>query len=131
MMKPFLGFFFLVLMLLMSCSKDENPNTLTAPAGCDTLTLIYSYSNDIKPIIGTNCAGSTCHIEGTGNYDFTTYEVLADRIRSGKFEYRLLLPVTDAQHMPQAGTPSYKGISLNPCDLYKILSWIKQGYRNN
>src|SRR5687767_10536873 len=113
-MQQLFTLFILVLMLLTSCSKDKISYQLQVPSGCDSLTLIYSYNRDIKPIIGTNCAGSTCHTEGSGNYDFSIYEVFADRVRNGQVNYRLLLPLSDPQHMPQTGPPGYKGRSLNP-----------------
>jgi len=131
-MKLFQAFFFLAWMLFASCSKDKA--TYAPPLhGCpDSLNSVtFSYSRDIQPIIAKNCSGPTCHNGGNDNYDFTTYGVVANRISNGKMDYRLLLPVSDPQHMPDTGPPLYQGTNLDPCDLYKILAWIKQGYQNN
>jgi len=131
-MKLCAGILFFALLLFASCSKDEIRYIPPQPPGCgDTLNLQYSYNRDIQPIIAKNCSGPTCHNGGNGNYDFTTYEVVKDRVNNGKMDYRLLLPVTDQQHMPQTGPPLYQGTNLDPCDLYKILTWIKQGAYNN
>jgi hypothetical protein len=115
-------------LLLASCSK-ESQTYIPVKGDCDSTA--FSYHNDVYPIISTYCSGPTCHNPGTGNYDFSSYEVVADRIRNGKFDYRLLLPTDDPQHMPQTGPPNPKGYNLSDCDLYKILTWIKQGFPNN
>ena len=92
------------------------------PEGCDSIA--FQYARDIKPIIAGNCSGATCHNGGNNNYNFTTYAVLADRIRQGKMEYRLLLHPDDPQHMPMNGT-------MNACNLYRVITWIHQGYPDN
>jgi hypothetical protein len=84
----------------------------------------FSYKTDIKPIIASNCSGTGCHSGGNSNYDFSTYAVLSDRIRQGTVQYRLLLPADDPQHMPMNGT-------MNACNLYRVMTWIRQGYPNN
>jgi len=52
------------------------------------------------------------------------YEVIADRIRSGRFEERLLLPLSEPMHMPV-------GRTLDTCTLFTIRTWIHQGFKNN
>jgi hypothetical protein len=113
---------FLLSLLLYSCSKSTVPVASTIPDGCDSMA--FSYRNDIKPIIASNCSGTGCHNGGNNNYDFTTYEGLADRILAGTVQYRLQLPNDDPQHMPQNGT-------MGACNQYRVLTWIHQGYRNN
>ena len=128
-MKSLSATAFLAILFFVTCTKEAHLYT-PANHGCDSG--ILSYKSDIKLIIQTNCSGSTCHQPGTGNYDFSNYEVLANNIRSWKFEYRLLLPKTDPQHMPQSGPPNPITVNYSDsCDLYKILAWIKQGYPNN
>ncbi len=112
-----------------SCTKDEATHQQPVSA-CVPGTV--SYQNDIKPILATNCGGATCHVAGTGNYDFTVYENVANNIRLGEFEYRLLLPIGDPQHMPQMGPPFPAGSNFaDTCDLIKIRAWIRQGFLNN
>jgi hypothetical protein len=120
-MKYFLRIFFFIL-LLYSCTKSSKEFIAVQPSGCDSAE--FSYSRDIKPIISSNCSGATCHSGGNNNYDFSTYGVLADRIRQQKVEYRLLLPADDPQHMPEKAV-------LNSCNLYKVLTWIHQGFPDN
>jgi hypothetical protein len=122
-------FSFLILIGISSCTKEVH-NYIPVRGSCDSG--LVSYKTDIQPIIQANCSGTTCHQAGTGNYDFTSYDVLASEIRLGQVQYRLLLPVDDPQHMPQTGPPFPVGYELrDSCDLYKILLWIKQGYPDN
>jgi hypothetical protein len=115
-------FVILVLILFSGCSKDTQPLNLVKPVGCDST--IFSYNNDIKPIISAHCFGSTCHSGGNSNYDYTSYEVLADRIRSGRLEQRLLEAKDSPLYMPQGG-------SLDDCELFTLRTWIHQGFKNN
>jgi len=115
-------FFFIGIIFFSSCVKDVQQLILVKPAGCDSVA--FSYLNDIKPIISEHCFGSTCHSGGNSNYNYSTYEVFADRIRSGRLEERLMLPKQDPMHMPQGG-------SLSDCDLFTLREWIHQGFKNN
>lgn len=109
--------------LFCSCTKDQSITAIHRPAACDSL--YFSYTKDILPIISSNCSSLACHAPGgEGAYDFTQYEVLADRIRSGRVLYRLELPVDDPQHMPE-------GYTMDPCALFKLKTWIHQGFENN
>jgi hypothetical protein len=114
--------FLLVLVLFESCTKSVQQGILVKPSGCDSVA--FSFVNDVKPLIEQNCSGPTCHSGGNFNYDYSTYAVVADRVRSGRFEERLLLPADDPLHMPQGG-------SLSACDLFTIRMWIHQGFKNN
>jgi hypothetical protein len=87
--------------------------------------MAFSYRSDIAPVIQVNCNLPACHaVGGDGSYDYTNYEVLADRIRQNRLVERLNLPVEDPLHMPV-------GISMNPCEKYKLITWIEQGFPNN
>jgi hypothetical protein len=110
------------------CSKEEVIVPFIRPASCDSVAL--HYNGEIKGIVDTRCSYAPCHVPGTGNYDFTRYEVLADRIRAGRFEERLLLPVTSVLHMPialDAQNLPY-GVTMPDCEIYKLRLWIRQGF---
>lgn len=111
------------ILFLSACSKESVKEIYTKPQGCDSIA--FSYNNDISPIIQANCNLSACHaVGGDGSYDYTNYAVVADRIRSGRFIERLLLPVDDPLHMPV-------GIKMNSCEQYRLITWIQQGFPNN
>jgi hypothetical protein len=117
-------FFFLALAACIpSCTKDETgPIPLVLPSTCDSSAM--SYQADIIPIMNRNCAYSGCHYPGSGNYDYTQYAVLADRIRSGRLEERIVMDPNEPLHMPQ-------GFTMDSCELYKLRLWIHQGFQNN
>ena len=106
--------------LFQRCSEIESAPALVEPANCTTA--VMSYANDIQPIVKNACL--SCHYEGSGNYDYARYEVLASRIRSNRLEERLLLPLDHPLHMPQ-------GFEMNACNLYKFRLWINQGFPQN
>jgi hypothetical protein len=112
--------FSIVFIFFEGCTKDIQQLDLAKPTGCDSGS--FSYSENIKPILEVNC--SPCHSGGNSNYNYSTYEVVADRIRSGRFEERLLLPQNNPMHMPEGG-------SLSDCDLFKLRTWIHEGFKNN
>src|SRR5436190_18886963 len=88
------------LIFYSSCSKEATAPQyeFTIPSGCDVDFI--KYIPQVKQIISKNCAYSGCHFPGESNYDFTKYEVVADRIRSGRFTERIYLPVSHPLHMP-------------------------------
>ena len=113
---------YLLLFFLSGCTKNLQHPDLSRPFECDSME--FSFAIDIHPLITANCSGNICHSGGNSNYDYRRYEVISDRIRSGRLEDRLLLPLSDPMHMPV-------GRSLSPCDLYSIRTWIHQGFKNN
>lgn len=120
-----------VSLIVAGCSKEQT-SPVYPVSGCNFPTVHYAplTSDDpqsIEKIIKTNCgsaAGATCHAPGNGNYDFTTYEVVAERIRSGNFTHRILLPANDPLSMPP-------GTAMDSCDLAKLITWINTGFPNN
>jgi hypothetical protein len=113
---------FSAIVFFSCCKKDVQPLSVTKPADCDSM--LFTYSVHVRPIVAQNCSGATCHSGNNSNYNYSIYEVLADRIRSGRLEERLLLPVSDPMHMPE-------GFLLTDCDLYILRTWIHQGFKNN
>ena len=109
-------------LFMIGCAKETRTLVFVKPDGCDSVN--FSYANDIQPLIATRCSGSTCHSAGNSNYDYSNYAILADRIRSGRLEERLLLPLEEPLHMPA-------GSNLSNCDLFKLRSWIHQGFPDN
>ncbi len=114
----------IAVILYSSCSKDAiaPKYDFAVPSGCNVS--VVNYSPDIKLIIAKDCAYSGCHFPGQGNYDFTQYDVIADRIRSGRFTERIFLPVSHPLHMPQ-------GFAMDPCDFAKLMTWINNGVPQN
>lgn len=81
--------------------------------------LPVSYSEDIVPILETNCMVPACHCDGNP-LCFDNYELVssyADEIRQR----------TSQRNMP----PSYSGIFLTDQDIKKISDWVEQGAPDN
>jgi hypothetical protein len=117
-MKNVIGI--LVLMLLVSCTKEQFNKVLVKPDSCDSIA--FTFEKNIVPIFKSSCNFSACHApNGNGDYDFTKYAIVADRIRAGTMEYRIDLPYGHALYMPQ-------DLVLNDCDYYVLKTWIMQGY---
>ena len=131
LMHKYFLFIVSLFLLIGSCGKEQTPPLYPVPA-CFLDSVYYSPQNadDVRStekIIRTNCgsaAGASCHAPGNGNYDFTTYQVVAERIRSGRFTERILLPVESPLHMPL-------GFAMDSCDLAKLVTWINNGFPNN
>ena len=110
--------FFLI--FILSCEKEQFNQRITRPPDCDST--FFTFEKNIKPIFNANCNFSDCHSTGgKGSYDFTQYITVADRVRAGIIDYRLDLPLSDPQHMPE-------DMKLSSCDYFIIKTWIKQGF---
>ena len=120
------AFLFLIIfsIVFLSCTKEEVSTFPVKPENCSSITAELSYRTDISPLIIAYCNGPTCHSAGEGNYDFSRYEGLADRIRSGNLEERLLLSPDNPLYMPKGGM-------MDVCDLYTLRMWIHAGFKNN
>lgn len=81
--------------------------------------LIVSYSNEIVPILETNCMISGCHCDGN-SLCFDTYE----NVKANALGIR---DRTTARAMP----PSYSGKTLTDNEITDIANWVYQGTQNN
>ncbi len=114
------SFRFLMVVLLIACSKEKLQQTVVRPPDCDSVR--FTFNDQILPILNANCNFSECHAPGgAGAYDYTNYATVANRVKAGTFEYRIELPLNDPQHMPEQ-------FSLSQCDYFQIKTWIQQGY---
>lgn len=108
---------FLAGFFLSSCYYD-NEEELYPLESCD-LTEV-TFSQDIKPIIESNCAVPGCHVPGTGRVDYTSFQGLQIVINDGRLKQRAVVQRT----MPPTGP-------LNSCDISKIEVWLDNGALNN
>jgi len=102
----------------------------TAASTCDT-TAIISYSQDIAPIVATNCysPGNGCHDaagSGVSGYNYTSYSGLIVNIPDGALLNDInWTPLRGGNDMPKNGN------QLTQCDIDKITKWINEGYPDN
>jgi len=86
----------------------------------DTGAVVYSFSNDVEPIVKASCASTSCHGATNGSREpLTNYNEVAAAIENHSLE-----TLVSNGSMP-------KGSSLSQGDKTAILEWIKDGYKNN
>ena len=110
-----LGSVLLAMIIVVSCSKDDDPAPNNSGDGPDCTTFDVTYSKDIKGIIDGNCALPACHGGETSLPDFRTYDgIFASRNGA---QSRVV-----SKTMPPAGrTPLSQG------DIDKFNCWVKNG----
>jgi len=96
-----------------SCGTDEEP----AVFECENVEA--SFSADIKSIIDTNCAISTCHAGNTGQVNLTTYQNVSTRAQT--IRTRVV-----NKSMPPPGRPA-----LSDEQIKQISCWVEQGALDN
>ena len=123
-----------IVIFYSSCRKDATAPKydfavpVTVPP-CDTNALTWNHG--MAGIISAYCSYSPatgnrgCHFPGEGNYDFKQYAVVADRIRSGRFTERMLLPAEHPLSMPPPG------FVRDSCHFAQIMTWIESGFPEN
>jgi hypothetical protein len=125
-MKLFYIFFSaLILLFVLSCTKDVGPNPDLLPKQnfCDTI----SFAKHIKPIIEARC--TSCHTPGGfagtyGDYTTDTYAGIKQKVDNGSFRGRVI-DLTITPTMPYQMAPL-------PADTIAILKcWLESGAPNN
>lgn len=80
-----------------------------------------SYMTDVDPIIQSKCAIASCHVDGTGFPDFTSFSELKSRANNQPGGVRQRVKSGD---MPRDGELTDEEIST-------ILCWVDEGAQNN
>jgi hypothetical protein len=96
-------------LLIVSCGDKLDPV-------CDGSTPVYNV--EVKPIITSNCLGSSCHGAGSPDGDFTTFAGISTVTSNGKFTTQVL----DRQTMPQNGT-------LTQAEINTLQCWANNGFK--
>ena len=111
-----------MMVFLSSCYYDVAEELYPEKPVCDTTNV--TFSNDIFPIINTNC--TSCHSGQApgGNIKLENYNDISAAANNGS-----LLGVIRHE---QGWSPMPKGGGkLNDCDIAKIETWFDQGTPNN
>jgi len=117
------------LMMVSSCSKDNEADVSTPPGGgggggntCDTVNM--KYTANVLPIISSYCYG--CHGNGaaSGGVSLDSYAKLKAQADNGNL-------IGTISHT--AGFPAMPlgGAKLSDCNINIIKSWINNGTLNN
>lgn len=108
----------LSVLFLFGCYYD-NEEELYGGTSCNVVSV--SFSEDIMPLIQTECAISGCHVQGGGTpviYD--NYQNVKAKVDDGTLKDRVLV----RRDMPPSGP-------LSSCQIAYIEEWINQGAPNN
>lgn len=100
----------------LSCSNDSEEELFDQPVCEETISL----SADIMPLLQSNCAVESCHVQGTGLPNFRQKEAVlanADEIRR----------LVRAGIMP----PATSGRMLTRAEIDRISCWVQQGKQDN
>jgi hypothetical protein len=124
-MKPFRFVpVILFLMIIPSCLKEK----AISPESCSLK--VYSFQNDVWPIIQTNCAISGCH-GANPNAPFTmlNYGQVDTAVRF----YGLLRAIKHEGPIPMPRIDPFQPAAnkLPDSTIRKIECWIEQGIQNN
>ena len=110
-----------IIVVLVSCQHDSTPPIIdesTVPAG-------ICFTDDIFPLIQSNCAYSGCH-SGEQEPDLSSYGSIMKLVKIGDPENsRLYKYAIGSQMPPKPNTP------LNLEQVTLIYGWIKQGALDN
>lgn len=124
-----LGFSFIIF-LVWGCSDMGKKVSDSNPQNPDTLV---SFSADIRPIFGANCA--SCHLGGAsnGNLRLDSYLLL---MATGVHAPVIVAGYPDSSYLVKkiegiAGDRMPLGGALNSSDSLKIRAWISQGAFDN
>ena len=107
---------------LSSCSYDNEEELYPKEVIIPTDTI--SYTDDVLPIIVTNCYG--CHMSSvvTGGIDLEGYENLIVRVEDGSL-LGSIMHEDNYSPMPQGAS------KLSDSQIEKVSIWIDQDYPNN
>lgn len=108
--------------LIQSCYYDNEEELYPQPAACDTTNV--SYSNDVWPIISSNC--TSCHSGGApqGNVSLENYDDIVIAAKNGSL-------LGTIKHEDGWSPMPKGGGMLNDCDISKIEIWVDDGTPNN
>ncbi|MEI8203039.1 MAG: hypothetical protein WCH34_08520 [Bacteroidota bacterium] len=110
-----------LILLISSCKHDPTPPIIDE----STLPSNICFSDEIQPIIRSNCAYSGCHA-GNQDPDLSTYDGIMHLVKAGNPQSSRLYTLAIGSQMP----PSPK-TPLNLQQVTLIYGWIKQGALNN
>jgi hypothetical protein len=103
-------YFLFITVSLMSCKEDP-------VVECDGT--VYSFANEVQPLLNTSCNTSGCHNSGSSQGDFTNYSGVLTKVSNGSLKSR----ITNGS-MPE-------GSSLTMAQKKIIVCWVENGAPDN
>ncbi|MCB2201135.1 cytochrome c [bacterium] len=111
-----------VIVLMPSCYYDVEDELYPQTAACDTLNV--TFTNNILPIINSNCTSCHSGAAPSGNIRLEDYNTISEAANNGS-----LLGVI--RHEPGWSPMPKGGGQLNDCNIAQIEAWVNDGTPNN
>jgi mono/diheme cytochrome c family protein len=120
-MKNVLALFSLTFALFVfSCGKDDGGDP--DPSNCDTTDL--TYTDDIKAILDTNCALSSCHSETEAMMQGSMHDYDAAKAFVAN---QLIIEAINHEEGVEAMPRPEGSAKLSDCTIDKIEAWVANG----
>lgn len=107
----------IVSIFILSCRKDKVEEVAVTPEDCPET---ISYTDDIQPILTTNCSTSGCHNESSSSAGYT-FEEYSQVEEHAEIILSVIRHESGFSPMPQ-GSPK-----LSDSTIQKMECWINQG----
>ncbi len=115
-------------------SQPEQAEALTPASSSGTFAL---FTDAVQPLLLEKCGNCHTGAKPKGRFDITTHEklmaggvsgpaVLAGDVQGSELMRRVLLPMTDDEHMPPEGEPALSG-----GDVELLKTWVELGARSD
>lgn len=135
MQKPIVATILISLVVFLACTHEPpGPNAPVIPPtvsnNCSPDTVYFT--NEVLPIIASNCAMSGCH-DATTRADgvvLTNYNQIMEYVRAGNASRSELYEVM-IDSDPDKRMPPPPMSPLSSAQLAKVQKWINQGAKNN
>lgn len=116
-------FYLLYVVFFLSACYRNSLEALSGTDECNTANL--TYSKDIRTIISTRCAISSCHQNGsTETFSLETFEDLKSIVSNGTL-------LKSINHEPGVVAMPKNVSKLSLCTISKITAWVNAGAPNN
>lgn len=131
-----MSFYFLSLIALSACEKDEEPEPEPIlPDPCEDVSA--AFAEDIEPIFANSCAGSGCHnsFSGEGGKIFVGYDNIVASIEDDQEQFLLSINFEGGstgwmpRSLPDENATAENQLSASKIE--KIECWIESGMPNN
>lgn len=110
------------MLLLNSCYYDNVEDLYPQPPSCDTTNI--TYTDDVLPLINSQC--TACHSGGapSGNIVLETYDDIVASVNNGGL-------MGTIRHESNWSPMPKNGAKLDDCTILKLEIWIDEGMQNN
>jgi len=111
-----------MIVFMSSCYYDKEDDLYPQTAACDTTNV--TFTNNVFPIINSNCTACHSGAAPSGNIRLENYNDISTAANNGSL-LGVIRHESGWSPMPKGGG------KLNDCDIAEIETWVNQGTPNN